>query len=105
MSKRFLVLPVAALVSGSLFAQDKPAEKAKRVGTPLRVQTVISRYQGEKKVSSLPYTLMVSADDRPTVVRFGLQMPIQTMIKDTLSIAFRDAGTAHGPPPVHWDAR
>ena len=93
MSKRFLAIPAAVLASVSLFAQDKPAERVKRAGTPLRVQVVISRYQGDKKVSSLPYTLLVTADERPTIVRFGLQMPVQTMIKDTASIAFRDVGT------------
>src|SRR5262245_20352463 len=92
MNKRFLAFPAAALVSVSLFAQEKPAA-GKRVGTPLKVDAIISRYQGEKRISSLPYTLLVSADDRPTFVRFGLQMPLQTMIKDTVSIAFKDVGT------------
>ncbi len=31
---------------------------------PLKVDVVVSRYQGDKKVSSLPYTLTVNANDR-----------------------------------------
>ena len=92
MSKRFLAFPAAALVSVSLFAQEKPTG-AKRVGTPVKVDVVIGRYQGEKKLSSMPYALLVSADDRPTFVRFGLQLPIQTMANNNLTIAFRDSGT------------
>jgi hypothetical protein len=102
MSKRSWIFAAAALVSASVLAQDKPAERVKRPGTPLRVQIVISRYQVEKKVSSLPYTLLVTADEKPTagptghggtVVRFGLMMPLQTMANNAPTVAYRDVGT------------
>ena len=32
--------------------------------TPLKVQVVVSRYDGEKKLASMPYTLLVNAGDR-----------------------------------------
>ncbi len=45
-------------------AQDKPAapapSKAAMQVTPLKIQVLISRYQGEKKISSLPYSLSVT---------------------------------------------
>ena len=57
--------------------------------TPLKIQVVISRYQGEKKISSLPYSLSVTGGgggvDRaitgPTFVgranlRMGAKIPI-----------------------------
>ncbi|HEY6506644.1 MAG TPA: hypothetical protein VIY56_01445 [Vicinamibacterales bacterium] len=44
---------------------------------PLDVQVVINRYQGEKRVSSHPYSLAVNANDRSlSSVRMGAQVPI-----------------------------
>lgn len=49
---------------------------------PLSVQVVISRYQGEKKVSSLPYTLAVNANVLRTPggtrsqLRMGAEIPV-----------------------------
>jgi hypothetical protein len=53
---------VASLFGGSALAQDQSAGKPVPL-VPLKVQIVISRYEGEKKVSSLPYTLAVNAND------------------------------------------
>jgi hypothetical protein len=48
---------------------------------PLSVQVVVSRYQGEKKVSSLPYTLAVNANvlrrgGSVSSLRMGAQIPV-----------------------------
>lgn len=91
--KSVSALLVTALLGASVFAQDKPAEKPKKVGAPLKIQVVYSRYQGEKKISSMPYTLLVTADERPTFVRFGLQIPIQTMANNQVTVVFKDAST------------
>jgi hypothetical protein len=50
-------------------ADDKPV-------VPLRVQIVIARYQGDKKVSNLPYTLVVNANLSKTSLRLGSQVPV-----------------------------
>jgi hypothetical protein len=48
---------------------------------PLKVQIVISRYQGEKKLSSLPYSLSVNANDKQVAsLRMGAQVPLPTMV-------------------------
>jgi len=52
---------VVCLCSTGARAQD-PSLRFKPV-VPLRVQIVVSRYDGEKKVGSLPYTLTVNAND------------------------------------------
>jgi hypothetical protein len=61
-------------------AQDKPSPEQKP--TPLRVQVVISRFQGEKKIASAPYMLAVTAraDLRPELarLRIGTEVPIAT---------------------------
>lgn len=77
-----LVIPLA-FVS----AQDKPkpeenekkTEIRKEV-TPLRVQVIFNEYEGEKKISSLPYTLLVNADEpgNQASVRMGLRVPVAT---------------------------
>jgi hypothetical protein len=44
---------------------------------PLKVQLVVSRYAADKKISSLPYTLWVTANDKKaTSIRMGVQVPI-----------------------------
>jgi hypothetical protein len=84
---------VAMLFSSGAQAQDKPTGTGfKSVPiVPLKVQIVVSRYEGEKKVSSLPYTLAVNANDGVVTVdgrftpfnyarlRTGAKVPIPSM--------------------------
>jgi hypothetical protein len=55
-------------------AQDKPVQKP----IPLRVQVVISRFQGEKKIASAPYTLAVTASASRELarLRIGTEVPV-----------------------------
>src|SRR5258708_17594464 len=91
MKKIVLALLLAILVLGCqrLWSQEKgkseeapkPPASAK-TATPLRVQVVFTELEGAKKISSLPYTLLVNADDHaPTPfppARMGLRVPIET---------------------------
>jgi hypothetical protein len=67
--KCFWVLMSTALVTALFGAAGSAAQDPQSGGPkagpliPLKVQIVVSRYQGEKKVSSLPYTLTVNAND------------------------------------------
>jgi hypothetical protein len=87
MRRTVLAALLTVLVSGavSMRAQDKAKPEAKSDSatpqiTPLRVQVVFSEYDGEKKVSSLPYTVLVNADDKgpQAAVRMGLRVPVVT---------------------------
>ena len=78
---------------------------------PLELQVVISRYQGEKRVSSLPYVLslkssMTSRDFRPgygASLRLGSRVPIRTQVSTapsdgkpgatTNSVGYENVGT------------
>jgi hypothetical protein len=66
---------------------------------PLKVQLVVSRHAGDKKISSLPYTLWVTSNEqRTTSVRMGVQVPVpSSMITKegvtTPSYNYRDVGT------------
>jgi len=78
------VLSTAALVS----AQDKEKDKAapaqaqapapQRNWTPLKVQVVIGRYQGEKKITSMPYMLTLNSAGpyAHANLRMGAKIPI-----------------------------
>ena len=44
---------------------------------PLEVQVVISRYQGDKRVSSMPYVLVVNANAQAAIeLNMGAEVPI-----------------------------
>ena len=108
MKNNFLALGLIALLmsaSSSLFAQDpappgakpesaKPAPPARSGITPLRLQLILTRYQGEKKTSSLPYSLAVSIGGPPVRFRMGADLPYSTSADGakTPSYAFRTVG-------------
>ena len=88
------MLGVSLYSNVTLYAQEKakPEEKvnARKEMMPLRVQVVLAEYEGEKKVSSLPYTLVVNAEEGSrgpqAKIRMGLRVPI--------NIGTATAGTA-----------
>lgn len=54
-----------------------PRSEQPRALVPLKVQIVLSRFKGEKKIGSLPYILGVAANDRlATSLRMGIEVPI-----------------------------
>ena len=69
----FLVIHIAVPVAAAR-AQDRPATAS----TPLKVQVVLSRFEGERKVASIPYTLLVNAGERDNRVtlRMGVALPV-----------------------------
>lgn len=86
MKKLLIVVSVAALTicAPHLLSEEKSgsqeAKPAEKMITPLRVQVVFTEYDGEKKISSMPYTLLVNADDRgaAATIRMGVRVPIET---------------------------
>jgi hypothetical protein len=89
----------AMMLAGSGLAQEKPkpVEEVKPV-TPVKVQVVFSEFEGEKKTSSLPYLLFVSADERTgrreSSLRMGLRVPVVLGTKDgSPSTQYMDVGT------------
>lgn len=89
MKKAAIAVLLVALVLAVpvLRSQDKTKSEGGKGGesqttaiTPLRVQVVFIEYDGDKKVSNLPYTVLVNADDRgpQAAVRMGLRVPVET---------------------------
>ena len=94
--------PVAIPVPGAGFIQPGPGRKW--VPTPLKVTVVLSRYQGEKRVSSMPYVLGVAASGTApgpkTTLRMGTDVPVVMTVfggdgKSTpqSSYTYRNVGT------------
>ena len=80
-------------------AQEKPkadggekAAEAHKAITAVRVQVLFNEFDGEKKISSLPYTLLVNSDTGGPLasIRMGLRVPIHT--SSTMS-TYTDMGT------------
>ncbi len=111
------ILPVAAQEAQAPTTEAaKPgpraeAQRAKSLLVPLRVQITISRFEGEKKVASLPFTLLVNASEAqnlnqpwagisggPMSLRMGIEMPVRVTLQDkdgksTPSYQYRTVGT------------
>jgi hypothetical protein len=92
-----LMLSFATVLSAQDSAKTQSSPKKEELTlavTPLRVQVVFTEFDGDKKISSLPYTLSVNADERranPTAqVRSGVRIPIQV---DKDKVTYLDVGT------------
>ena len=81
--------------------QAEAPQRASGEQIPLAVQLVVSRYQGEKKISSIPYTLSVVANDNDkTSMRMGIEVAVpQSVFKSgetaapVSSYSYRSVGT------------
>ena len=92
---RNLSMSVAvAMVAGAVaaHAQDRAAPTPV---TPLKVQVVLSRYDGERKLASMPYTLLVNAGDRDNRVtlRMGVALPVTGVGANGPTVTVHDIGT------------
>lgn len=99
---------IAALGMPGRAQEGRPQEqKPPAPGATLKVQLVLSRFQGDKKISSLPYTLTVNTDERNrntgrSSLRLGTQVPITTMARQSNeasaplvpTVQYRDVGTS-----------
>jgi hypothetical protein len=90
MKKLFYFLLFGALCQSAIHlrAQEKPkAEERVKVPTPVKVQIVFAEYDGEKKISSMPYAFTVISDEKvggnySISLRTGIRVPIETDGKD-----------------------
>jgi type II secretory pathway component GspD/PulD (secretin) len=106
-------LVLAALIAVALTVpgraqEQKPAAASQPSASAthtLKIQLVLSRYQADKKISSLPYTLTAQTSERGPSranMRLGTQVPITTMSKQSNeanaplvpTVQYRDVGTS-----------
>ena len=69
--------------------------------TPLKVQVVIARYQGEKKISSMPYALTMNAGNRANL-RMGTQVPIVMLSTGPAQVVDGKTIQQVGPMPIQY---
>jgi hypothetical protein len=110
------ILAFALASTPLVFAQDKdkekpapPAARSAMNATPLKVQVVIARYQGEKKISSMPYTLTSNANSHANL-RMGTRIPVTMAAVTTpkeapapAPIQYQDVGTNIDCSPTALD--
>jgi type II secretory pathway component GspD/PulD (secretin) len=94
---------VAVLVFGTaaaVNAQESKPTPPKPAQIQLRLQLVLSRYQGDKKISSVPYQMWVTTNEDPARLRMGVQVPVPTTTVGTTpgttptsSYSLKDVGT------------
>ncbi len=108
MLKHLMVASVFVLLATQTSAQDAKSEPSRTVKpsdakvaetgkgvVPLKVTVVFSEYDGEKKLSSLPYALFLKADESSHFVgrvRMGVRVPIWTGGKES-AIQYQDVGS------------
>lgn len=74
-------------------ASAAPSEQPKPL-VPLKVQIVLSRFKGEKKIGSLPYVLGVTANEEVfTNLRMGIDVPVGRKGDPAIGISYRSVGT------------
>ena len=93
--------PMAWMVVSALMMTEAVAVRAQEKPAPLPITTlkvlvVLSRYDGDRKLASMPYTLMVNAGDpnNRVTLRMGVALPIAGVGKDgAATISMHDIGT------------
>lgn len=88
----FCLLGTLSLPLVPLWAQDKTQEKPKSEERataliPIKVQVVFAEFEGDKKISSMPYAFTVTATDKSgsnygASIRTGVRVPIEIDGKD-----------------------
>lgn len=89
-----MLLGILSVWPSHACAQDAPKEKP---GVPVKVQIVFSEFEGEKKISSMPYSLIAITDEKvggyySTSLRTGVRIPVEIDGKDQKS-TYMDVGS------------
>jgi hypothetical protein len=99
--KRTVAFIGSMILIAALAGSPVAVAQEKSTLVPLKVQLVVSRHAADKKISSLPYTLWVTANKPGTTsVRMGVQVPIvqttfgaQGATAPSSSYSYKDIGT------------
>lgn len=92
-----LLIPMALALAGGVAApaddaEPDPLEEA----VPLKLDVVFSRYQGDTKISRLPFTLLLNSDNELSRMKMGLMVPLNVRTeagKGPPTVMFKDVAT------------
>ena len=98
-----LAVPPVSTAGQPMKGEEQASEASgpKKTITPLRLALTVSRYEGEKKVGSLPYVLHVTANDQGIKLRMGVEVPVPVTLvasatsgggSPTTSFQYRNVG-------------
>ncbi len=91
---RFGAAALVVLLVGGMAAAVSAQEKPKPAQIQMKLQLVLSRYHGDKKISSVPYQLWVTTNEGPTRLRMGVQLPVlQNPGSPAASYSLKEVGT------------
>jgi hypothetical protein len=90
------ILALLTALASPAPGQEKPAAPEYAAhAVILKVSVVFNEYEGDKKISSLPYTLFLKSEERKSYssrVRMGVRVPIWVGGKDS-EIQYQDIGS------------
>ena len=90
--RTLLIITLLAAVSTSpVAAQGAAQEPARSVLVSLKVRVIVSRYQGEKRLSATPFELSLRTDNGRALLRMGIEVPVPSV---------RAAEPKQGEPPL-----
>jgi hypothetical protein len=102
----FAAAALFAAAAPALAQEPRPAPAARDQSPAVKVLVVLSRYQGDRKISSLPYTMIVNTEEirnhsGRTTLRLGAQVPITTLQRQGSdanapmlpTVVYKDVGT------------
>jgi hypothetical protein len=106
-----LVLSVPLLVSAQgTKAPDAPENATAEASTPVKLQVVLSEYDGTKKIANLSYSMpLIVAGGKPSgaysTLRIGVKVPVTTADSKTggSQIQYIDVGTSIDARVAHAD--
>jgi hypothetical protein len=77
----------------TVFPQDKDeAERAPGRVVPMKVQFVVTKHLGDKKISSLAYSLPCSSGDRKATLKLGVEVPVPVRKAEAVEYQYRNVG-------------
>ncbi len=91
-----IVIPRALAQEKEKPASEGRSAQAEKAITPLHLQIVITELEADKKISTLPYTFLVNADDPSSAaaIRMGVKVPIEISSNTGVKqIQYQDVGT------------
>jgi hypothetical protein len=75
-------------------SQEKgDAERLPKVVTPLKVQLVVTKQAGDKKISSLSYSFPCNATDPKFSLNLGVEVPVPVRKGDKVEFLYRSIGS------------
>jgi hypothetical protein len=90
----FLVCSPASTGHAQQQPAGRPAEQLSPAPPMLKITVVLSRVNGDKRLSNLPFVLLVTSREPATTVQMSSQVPIPTMIDGKSGFSYQSIGTS-----------